>query len=93
VLLGSRVSIVNGGSQHGIDRLDIPIRDQPGVFPRVTIGRDTWIGEGATVLADVGSHCVIGAGSLVTRPIPDYAIAVGVPAKVVRFRNQSQVDP
>jgi acetyltransferase-like isoleucine patch superfamily enzyme len=93
VLLGSRVSIVNGGSQHGIDRLDIPIRDQPGIFPRVTIGRDTWIGEGATVLADVGSHCVIGAGSLVTRPIPDYAIAMGVPAKVVRFRNQNQVDP
>jgi acetyltransferase-like isoleucine patch superfamily enzyme len=53
----------------------------------VTVGQDTWIGDRALVLADVGQHCVIGAGAVVTKPIPDYAIAVGVPAKVVRFRN------
>jgi hypothetical protein len=78
---------MNGGSQHGIERLDLPVREQPGTWPRVTIGRDSWIGDRAVVLADVGRHCVIGAGSVVTRPLPDYAIAVGVPAKVVRFRN------
>jgi virginiamycin A acetyltransferase len=88
VLLGSHVSIINGGGQHGIDRLDLPIREQPGSLPRVTIGRDSWIGDRSIVLADVGRHCVIGAGSVVTRPIPDYAIAVGNPAKVIRFRNQ-----
>lgn len=87
VLLGSRVSIPNGGRQHGIERLDIPIREQEGKWPRVTIGRDSWIGEGALVMADVGKHCVIGAGSVVTQAIPDYAIANGVPARVVRFRN------
>jgi acetyltransferase-like isoleucine patch superfamily enzyme len=87
VLLGSRVSIINGGGQHGIERLDIPIREQPGVWPRITIGGDTWVGDGAVVLADVGKHCVIGAGSVVTKPIPDYAIAVGVPARVIRYRN------
>jgi acetyltransferase-like isoleucine patch superfamily enzyme len=87
VLLGSRVSIMNGGSQHGIERLDVPIREQPGAYPRVTIGRDSWVGDCAVVLADVGAHCVIGAGSVVTKPIPDYAIAVGVPAKVLRYRN------
>jgi virginiamycin A acetyltransferase len=88
VLLGSHVSIVNGGGQHGIDRLDVPIREQPGTWPRVTVGRDSWIGDRSIVLADVGRHCVIGAGSVVTRPIPDYAIAVGNPARVIRFRNQ-----
>jgi virginiamycin A acetyltransferase len=88
VLLGSHVSIMNGGSQHGIERLDIPIREQPGVWPRITIGRDSWIGDRAIVLADVGNHCVIGAGSVVTQRIPDYAIAVGTPARVIRFRNQ-----
>jgi acetyltransferase-like isoleucine patch superfamily enzyme len=88
VLLGSHVSIVNGGGQHGIGRLDVPIREQPGTWPRVTIGRDSWIGDRSIVLADVGRHCVIGAGSVVTRPIPDYAIAVGNPARVIRFRNQ-----
>jgi virginiamycin A acetyltransferase len=89
VLVGSQVSIMNGSGQHGIERLDIPIREQPGEWPHVTIGRDTWIGDRAVVMADVGRHCVIGAGSVVTKPIPDYAIAVGNPARVVRFRNES----
>ena len=87
VLLGSHVSVINGGGQHGIDRLDVPIRDQPGTLPRVTIGRDSWIGDRSIVLADVGCHCVVGAGSVVTRPVPDYAIAVGNPARVIRYRN------
>jgi acetyltransferase-like isoleucine patch superfamily enzyme len=90
VLLGSHVSITNGNNQHGIERLDIPIREQPGVWPRVTIGRDTWIGDRAIIMADVGKHCVIGAGSVVTKPIPDYAIAIGAPARVVRYRNQNE---
>jgi acetyltransferase-like isoleucine patch superfamily enzyme len=86
VLIGSHVSIANGGAQHGIERLDVPIREQPGQWPRITIGRDSWVGDRAVVLADVGRHCVIGAGSVVTMPIPDYAIAVGVPARVIRSR-------
>lgn len=87
VLISSHVSILNGSAQHGIDRLDIPVREQPGTWPRVTIGRDSWIGERAVVMADVGRHCVVGAGSVVSRPIPDYAIAVGAPARVVRYRG------
>jgi virginiamycin A acetyltransferase len=89
VLLGSQVSVINGGGQHGIERLDIPMREQPGTWTRVTIGRDSWIGDRAIVLADVGKHCVIGAGSVVTKPIPDYAIAAGVPAKVLRYRKDA----
>jgi acetyltransferase-like isoleucine patch superfamily enzyme len=87
VLLGSHVSITNGGAQHGTERLDVPIREQPGTWPRVTIGKDSWIGDRAVVMADVGKHCIIGAGSVVTAPIPDYAIAVGVPARVIRSRQ------
>lgn len=93
VLLGSHVSVMNGSGQHGIERLDVPIREQPGVWPRITIGRDSWIGDRAAVLADVGAHCVIGAGAVVTQPVPDYAIAVGVPARVVRYRNATQPAP
>lgn len=88
VLIGSQVSIMNGAGQHGIDRLDIPVREQPGTWPRITIGEDTWIGDRAVVMADVGKHCVIGAGSVVTKPIPDYAIAVGNPARIIRYRNE-----
>jgi virginiamycin A acetyltransferase len=87
VLIGSQVSIINGSAQHGTDRLDLPVREQPGIFPRVTIGRDTWIGERAVVMADIGRHCVVAAGAVVTRPVPDFAVVAGVPAKVVRYRN------
>ena len=59
VLISSHVSIPSGGKQHGIDRLDLPIREQPGIWSRVTIGRDSWIGDRAVVLADVGRHCVM----------------------------------
>jgi acetyltransferase-like isoleucine patch superfamily enzyme len=93
VLLGSHVAIMNGGGQHGIERLDVPVREQPGTWPRITIGRDSWIGDRAIVLADVGKHCVIGAGSVVTRSIPDYAIAVGCPAKVIRYRTGAPLSP
>jgi acetyltransferase-like isoleucine patch superfamily enzyme len=93
VLLGSGVSIMNGSAQHGIDRLDVPIREQPGIWPRITIGTDTWIGDRAIVMADVGKHCVIGAGSVVTKPIPDYAIALGTPARVIRYRDPRAGSP
>jgi acetyltransferase-like isoleucine patch superfamily enzyme len=92
VLIASHVSIANGGAQHGIERLDIPVREQPGDYPRITIGCDTWIGDRAVVLANVGKHCVIGAGSVVTKPIPDYAIAVGVPARVIGSRLAAPVE-
>lgn len=87
VLLGSHVSIINGGAQHGIDRLDLPVREQPGSFPRVTVGRDSWIGDRAVVMADIGEHCVVAAGTVVTKPIPDYAIVAGVPAKIIGRRG------
>lgn len=92
VLLGSHVSVMNGGGQHGIERLDVPIREQPGAFVRVTVGHDSWIGDRAIVLADVGKQCVVGAGSVVTKALPDFAIAVGSPARVLRYRNQPQAE-
>src|SRR5919109_5340020 len=61
VLVGSHVSITNGNAQHGIARLDIPVREQPGHWPHITIGRDTWIGDRAIIQANVGKHCVVGA--------------------------------
>lgn len=92
VLLGSQVSIINGSKQHGIERLDVPVREQPGDWPRVTIGEDTWIGDRAVVMADVGRHCIVGAGAVVIKPVPDYAIVVGNPARIVRFRNEGDDD-
>jgi phosphonate metabolism protein (transferase hexapeptide repeat family) len=55
---------------------------------RTSLGADTWLGHGCIVMPGVkiGHGVVVGAGAVVTRDLPDYAIAVGVPAKVVRFR-------
>lgn len=91
VLIGSQVSVMNGAKQHGIDRLDVPVREQPGEWPRVHIGQDSWIGDRAIVMADVGEHCVVGAGTVVTKPVPDYAIVVGNPARIVKRRNEPAV--
>lgn len=87
VLIGSHVSVINGNRQHGLDRLDLPVREQPGEYPRINIGRDTWIGDRAVVMANLGSQCVVGAGSVVTKPVEDYAIVVGNPARVIGWRN------
>ena len=89
VLIASHVSIMNGCRQHGTERLDIPMREQTGHYAPITIGCDSWIGERATVAASVGRHCIIGAGSLVLTPVPDYCIAVGVPARIVRDRRDT----
>lgn len=93
VLLGSNVSIINGGRQHGIERLDLPVREQPGEWPRVTIGRDSWIGDRALVMADVGRHCVVAAGAVVTRSVPDYTIVAGVPARIIGRRGAASGEP
>lgn len=93
VLLGSHVSIINGSRQHGIDRLDIPVREQAGEYPRITIGQDTWIGDRAVVMADVGKHCVVGAGAVLTKPLSNYDIAVGNPARVIGSRKLTAVPP
>lgn len=52
---------------------------------KVTIGNNIWFGEFVTVLKGVkiGDNCIIGAGSIVTKDIPDNSVAVGVPARVV----------
>jgi acetyltransferase-like isoleucine patch superfamily enzyme len=61
-----------------------------GVAP-VTIGRGTWLGQNVVVLPGVtiGQHCVVGANSVVNSSIPDYSVAVGAPARVVRQYNRN----
>lgn len=57
-------------------------------FKTTTLGSDVWIGSRAIVMGgvNIGHGAVIGAGAIVTKDIPDYAIAVGVPATVISYR-------
>jgi acetyltransferase-like isoleucine patch superfamily enzyme len=86
-LLAAGVHVPSGSKTHGIDDLTIPIRDQPTVKTAVRIGRGSWIGSAAIVMADVGADAVVAAGAVVTRPIPDATVAGGVPARVLRHRD------
>ncbi len=65
-----------------------PFADQSGMKTQgpLAIGANCWLGARVTVLdaANVGEHCVIGAGAVVTKPIPSDSLAVGVPARVIR---------
>lgn len=88
VLLASGVHVPSGGDTHGIDDIDRPIREQPGTRSLVTIGEGSWVASAAVVLADVGRHSVIAAGAVVTRPVEDYVVAGGVPARVLRRRTE-----
>lgn len=83
--IASRVSIPSGKYQHmspGKNAQTV----QP-VFSRITIGPRTWIGESAVILADIGRECIIGAGSVVTRPVTDHDIMVGNPARTIKKVN------
>jgi acetyltransferase-like isoleucine patch superfamily enzyme len=64
------------------------IRNCEDVLKPTKIGKDVWIGANAVILGGVtiGNGCVIGAGSVVTKDLPPYSVAMGVPAKVVRSR-------
>lgn len=61
-------------------------------YGKVTIKENAWIGMGATILPGVtiGKYAVIGAGAVVTKDIPDYAVAVGSPAKVIKYQDPKE---
>ena len=86
VLIANMVQIPSGAKMHGIDDIEKPIREQSGIWEVVHIGANCWIGASAVVMADVGRDTVVGAGAVVTRPLPEKVIAGGVPAKVLRAR-------
>ncbi len=80
ILIASRVSIPSGKNQHGSREVSDDELDEIKI-QKVKIGKQVWIGEGAIVMADVGSNSIVGSGSVVTRAIPANTVAVGNPAK------------
>lgn len=87
VLTADRVYISD--NLHGYEDIAKPIMRQSIVQNGVVeIGEGSWLGENVCVAgASIGRHCVIGANAVVTHDIPDYCVAVGVPAKIVKKFN------
>lgn len=88
VLMASDITLC--AHNHGMDpESDIPYMDQPLTCAPITIADDCWIGDKVIVLPGVtiGKGSIIGAGSVVTKDVPEYSIAVGNPARVVKRYN------
>ena len=86
VLIAPGVQIPSGGRIHGTADPDTPLRNQPGQISCIRIGANSWIGAAAVIMADVGAATIVGAGSVVTKPLPGRVVAAGVPARVIRPR-------
>tara|TARA_R110001583_G_scaffold1542_10_gene11996 strand:+ start:8506 stop:9108 length:603 start_codon:yes stop_codon:yes gene_type:complete len=86
-LIASGVHILSGKNQHNFSDLDTPIQQQGGLYQKVSIGEDCWIGNTAVIMANVGNKAIIAAGAVVVNDVPDYAIVAGNPAKILKFRK------
>jgi len=87
VLLGSNVHIMSGKEQHNFSDLHTPIRDQGGCLKKIEIGENTWVGNSALIMANIGHNCIVAAGSVVIKDVIDYAIVAGNPAKIIKMRK------
>jgi acetyltransferase-like isoleucine patch superfamily enzyme len=87
VLIADRVYISD--NIHSYEDITLPVMHQPTIFKNSAyIGDDTWIGANVSIIgARVGKHCVIGANSVVTKDIPDFSVAIGSPASVIKRYN------
>ena len=100
VIIGSNVQIAPhcGFSpyEHNFEDTSAPIKTQ-GICSTgdIVLEDDVWLGLGVKVLEGVrvGKGAVIGAGAVVTKDIPAYGVAVGVPAKVIRMRGEAAPQP
>ena len=94
VYIGNHVrlaqNVVISALNHNYQDVEIPISKQGVNTSEVYIGDETWIGANAVILPGVfiGKHCVVAAGSVVTKNIPSYSVVAGNPAKVIKVFNQ-----
>lgn len=88
VMMGPHVIIV--GENHRFERTDVPMRLQGfAEFKPVRIEDDVWIGARAMIMPGItiGHGAIIGAGAVVTKDVPPWAICVGNPGRVIRYRD------
>jgi acetyltransferase-like isoleucine patch superfamily enzyme len=93
VYFGPNVFVTD--QNHAFDQLDVPIGWTAQPEQPVRIGAGSWLGTNVTVLPGVtiGRHVAVGAGSVVTGDLPDYSVAAGVPARVLRIMEPTTDSP
>jgi acetyltransferase-like isoleucine patch superfamily enzyme len=89
-IIADRVMLID--FDHGVVEVDRPIRQQ-GIYKRdVRVGHNVWVGYGACVLrgCTVGDNAILGTYAVVTDDVPDNAVVGGVPAKLIRMRDEPE---
>jgi acetyltransferase-like isoleucine patch superfamily enzyme len=86
-LIAAYVYIIGGG--HDYSRADIPISEQEKPSYGIKVGKNCWLGAGSKVFdgVSIGEDTIIGAGAVVSRDIPPFSVATGIPARVAKSRN------
>jgi acetyltransferase-like isoleucine patch superfamily enzyme len=93
VLIGNNIIIaqhvVISGLNHEYESIELPVSKQPVNKKQIVIDDDCWIGANAVITSGIriGKHCVIAAGSIVTKDVPSFSIAAGNPARIIKRYN------
>ena len=79
-------NVVMSGLNHGYEDISKPISQQPVSTKPILVRDETWIGANVFIAAGVtvGKHCVVAAGSIVTRDVPDFTVVAGNPARIIK---------
>lgn len=93
VLIGPQAVVLSGGHHHRFEDLSLPIKHQGNNKKEpLRVERGVWIGARAVVMADVGHDAIVGAGAVVTRPVPPRGVVAGNPARLLRIRSEDRED-
>ncbi len=86
-LIAAYTYIIGGG--HTSEKLDIPFRDQEKHALGINIGSNVWLGAKSVIMdgCDIGNNSIVGAAAVVTKSIPEYSVAAGIPAKIIKSRK------
>lgn len=93
VFIGNNVNVaqnvVMSGLNHGYEDIQVAPRLQKCSVSQIKIGDDCWIGANVVITAgvEIGKHCVVAAGSVVTKDVPAYSIVAGNPARIIKQYN------
>ncbi len=83
VLVAERCTFLSGSKQHRTDRRDLPMALQGGLKKKIRINDDVWIGAHSVVADDIGKGAIVAVGGAITKPVPEYTIAIGNPTRLL----------
>lgn len=87
-LIGSGVHILSGNKQHYFEDESRPIQEQGGLYEKITIGKDCWLGNNSSILSELLDSCIVATGAVYIKPATEASIILaGNPAKKIGVRN------